>query len=63
MLTTFLLLLAFSLLSAVWSMGDWDVPDEIKRIINMRKLRGTIVFFKNKVKHYSSASSSISSDR
>ncbi|MFH0773404.1 MAG: hypothetical protein V1922_03785 [bacterium] len=51
-----------SLILALRSMKDFHVPEEIQRIINNKKYKGRIVFFKNKkVKHYSSSSSSKSS--
>lgn len=43
---------------ALWSMRDFKMPDEIEKILMRRKIKGTIVFLKDKVKHYSSDSAS-----
>jgi len=58
MIGLFLLLFAISLITAFLSMKDMDIPKEIVRLISVRKHKGSIVFFKGKVKHYSSDSSS-----
>lgn len=50
-----------SLILALISMRDMGVPKEISRLIGIRKHKGSIVFFKHQVKHYSSSSSSRSS--
>lgn len=42
-------------------MKDFELPDELKKLLTRQKLRGTIVFFKGKAKHYSSVFSSSSS--
>lgn len=52
---------AVSLILALISMRDMGVPKEISRLITVRRHTGRIVFFKHKVKHYSSSSSSRSS--
>lgn len=49
-----------SFILALRSMKDFDVPHEVKVMLNSKQVRGTIVFFKNKVMHYSSDSSSSS---
>ncbi|MCX6732357.1 MAG: hypothetical protein NTV98_02345 [Candidatus Roizmanbacteria bacterium] len=55
-------LFVLSLILAIRSMKDLNVPQEIHRMINNKKYKGKIVFFKDKkVKHYSSSSSSRSS--
>ncbi|MFA5136466.1 MAG: hypothetical protein WC489_03670 [Patescibacteria group bacterium] len=58
MIYIFIFIFMLSLLLAFFSMKDMDVPNEIKKLLPMRKLKGSIVFFKNKVKHYSSSSES-----
>lgn len=58
MIYIFIFIFVLSLLLAFFSMKDMDVPNEIKKLLPMRKLKGSIVFFKNKVKHYSSSSES-----
>jgi hypothetical protein len=51
-------LFVLSFILAVRSMGDLDIPDEIQRLLRVRKIKGTILFMSGKVKHYSSTSSS-----
>jgi len=48
----FVLIFFISLILALRSMKDFDAPREIKRIIDINNLKGSIVFFKNKIKHY-----------
>ena len=56
------ILFVISLILALRSMKDINIPQEIQRMINNKKYKGRIVFFKDKkVKHYSSSSSSRSS--
>ena len=43
-------------------MRDFVFPKEILNFINRSKIRGTIIFFKNKIIHYSSSSKSFSSE-
>jgi hypothetical protein len=62
MVFIFLLLLILSFLLALRSMKDLDVPVEIERLVRSRKIKGSIVFLKNKIKHYSSLSPSSSSE-
>ncbi|QQS43365.1 hypothetical protein IPM65_04360 [Candidatus Roizmanbacteria bacterium] len=61
---TILIILAvlflISFILAWISMKDFHIPKEIRKMISMRKMKGSIVFFKNKVEHYSSSSSSSS---
>ncbi|MEK7597221.1 MAG: hypothetical protein AAB441_01090 [Patescibacteria group bacterium] len=52
MILTLLLILALSFILALSSMKDFNVPAEINRLIQGKKVRGKIVFFKNKVIHY-----------
>lgn len=42
-------------------MGDFEVPDVVKKILFGKRARGTILFMKKKIVHYSSGSSSLSS--
>lgn len=51
-LFAFLTILILSLALALLSMQDFDLPNSITSLILGRKHRGTIVFFKNKIKHY-----------
>lgn len=50
-----------SFILAIRSMKDFYTPKEIHRLISMKKVRGSIVFFKDKINHYSSSSSSSTS--
>ena len=58
----FVVLFIIAFIMAWRSMKDFHLPEEISKLINSRKIRGSIVFFKDKkVEHYSSKSSSSSS--
>ncbi len=47
-------LFVLSLVLAIFSMKDFNMPRELKKMLAGRKIKGSIVFFKdNKVKHYS----------
>lgn len=50
-------LFVISLAWAWYSMRDFDVPKEIQRVLPQKTKEGRIVFFKDKVEHYSSDSS------
>jgi len=52
MFISFLIIFAFSLILAYRSMKDFNVPSEINKMIQGKKVRGKIVFFKNKIVHY-----------
>lgn len=54
MLITFFLILILSFFVALSSMKDFNVPDEINKLIKGKNIKGKIVFFKNKVVHYRS---------
>lgn len=43
-----------SFFMALRSMKDFGIPEEIQRLLKFKKIRGTILFFKNKTKHYRS---------
>ena len=45
-------ILFVSFILAIRSMGDFEAPKEIKTWLSLKKIKGTIVFFKNRVKHY-----------
>lgn len=47
---TILLIISFFL--ALRSMKDLKFSDEIGKVIRKSKIKGTIVFFKDKVRHY-----------
>lgn len=51
-----------SVLITFRSMGDLDAPKEIKSLIKKRRTKGTILFFRKKIKHYSSSLSSSSEE-
>jgi len=46
------LILVISIILAVRSMSDFDYPDKIRQFIARSKIKGSIVFFKDKVRHY-----------
>ena len=52
MFIMFLLILVLAFIVALRSMKDFNVPDEINRLIQGKKMKGKIVFFKNKIVHY-----------
>jgi len=60
LLTILGLIISISILLAYSSMKDFDVPKEVKKRIRSKKIKGTIVFFKDKPRHYSSSSSTSS---
>ncbi len=49
-----IILLLISFMLALISMKDLTVPKEIQRMLEYRKIRGTIVFLKDKTTHYKS---------
>lgn len=61
MATTFFIIFVISLILAIRSMKDFDVPEAIKKFVLRHRARGTILFMKKKIVHYSSGSSSFSS--
>jgi hypothetical protein len=52
MFLTFIIILIISFILALHSMKDFNIPNEISRLIQSKKVRGKIIFFKNKVVHY-----------
>ncbi len=48
----FLLIFILSFILAWRSMSDFQVPKEIRRLIDTKKIKGTIIFFRGKIKHY-----------
>ncbi|MFH1827351.1 MAG: hypothetical protein ABH812_02910 [bacterium] len=59
---TFITIAIISIFLAYFSMRDMEIPNEVKRIINKKRLNGTVLFLKKKIMHYSSSSSSLSSE-
>lgn len=53
MIITFVLIAVLSFILALRSMKDFDSGQAVRRYVRKKK-KGTIVFFKDKVKHYSS---------
>lgn len=43
---------AISFFLAFRSMGDFEIPGEIDQWLSLKRIRGSIVFFKQKIKHY-----------
>ena len=58
---TLIVFLFFSFVLALRSMRDFDVPEQLKHLLKTKNIRGTIVFFKDKIEHHSSLFSSSSS--
>jgi len=52
MFFTFIIIFIVAFVLALRSMKDFNVPAEINRLVQGKKVRGKIVFFKNKVVHY-----------
>lgn len=52
MLIWFLIIFLISFFLAWRSMSDFQLPKEIKYFFDVRKIKGRIVFFKNKIEHY-----------
>ena len=52
MFFTFIIIFIVAFVLALRSMKDFSVPAEINRLVQGKKVRGKIVFFKNKVVHY-----------
>jgi len=46
------LILILSFILAVRSMADFEIPKEVRRLLKINKVKGTIMFLKGKVKHY-----------
>jgi len=57
MIVYILIILVVSFILAFRSMKDMEIPHELKNLEKIKRFAGSIVFFKNKVKHYSSSSS------
>ncbi|MBI5127013.1 hypothetical protein HZA76_00980 [Candidatus Roizmanbacteria bacterium] len=57
MFYSLVLIFILALILAVRSMKDFGIPKEIRELLISRKIKGTIVFLKGKIKHYSSPSS------
>jgi len=55
-----IIILVLSFILALGSMKDFTVPKEVRQLFKINKVSGTIMFFKEKIKHYSSSSSSSS---
>jgi hypothetical protein len=51
-----IILLIIAFLMAFGSMKDIGFASEIRKFIEKRKVKGSIVFFEKEVKHYSSSS-------
>ncbi len=52
MIIYFIIIFIISFMLAFYSMKDFQLPQEIKRILRERKIKGRIVFFKDKIKKY-----------
>ncbi len=47
-----IIIFIISFLLAFYSMKDFQLPQEIKKILRERKIRGRIIFFKDKIEKY-----------
>jgi len=47
-----IILLVISLILAFRSMKDLDFSKEIEKMLHRHKMKGTIVFFKDKIEHF-----------
>jgi len=52
MLYSILIILVFSFILALFSMKDFNAPSDLIKLIQWKKIKGTIIFFRNKVTHY-----------
>lgn len=57
MILWFIIILVSSFVLAARSMTDFEIPKEIKYLLDSKRIKGSIIFFKGKAKHYSSDSS------
>lgn len=55
---TIFVIFIISFIFALFSMRDLGFDKEIKKILTRKKIKGTVIFLKNKIIHYSSNSSS-----
>ncbi|MBI4008891.1 hypothetical protein HY357_01545 [Candidatus Roizmanbacteria bacterium] len=46
------LILILSFILALRSMKDFEIPSEIQKLLKFKEIKGTILFFKDKTKHY-----------
>lgn len=61
MLLIFIIIFLISFIWALFSMRDFQIPKEIEKMISSKKIKGKIIFLKNKILFYKSYSSSSSS--
>lgn len=61
MIYIFIIIFILSFFIALWSMKDFKLPSEFKNFLLTRKIKGTIVFLKDKIIHFHHHSSSFSS--
>ncbi len=48
----FITIFFISFILAFRSMKDFGLPKEVKQLIKIRKVKGTILFLKDRIKHY-----------
>lgn len=63
MVYIFIGILIVSVILAWRSMKDLGFADDVRKLLFKKKMKGSIVFFEDKVVHYSSNSSSASSSK
>ena len=52
MIYSIFIIILFSFVLALFSMKDFNAPSDLIKFIQWKKIKGTILFFKNKVTHY-----------
>lgn len=52
MILIIIFILSLAFIAALFSMNDFKTAAALKKIIKRRNLKGTILFFKNKIVHY-----------
>jgi len=52
MVFVILTIAVLSIILAIRSMVDFEPPKDFKKMLDLNKIKGSIVFFKNRTKHY-----------
>lgn len=52
MIIYFIIIFIISFILSFYSMRDFQLPIEIKKILKERKIKGKIIFFKDKIRKY-----------
>ena len=46
------IILFISFFMALWSMRDFEMPKEVRKLMKFKKVAGTILFLSGKITHY-----------